>query len=100
MYDSMDVIFRESEPYFSSSGVPTSSSIVLNDLLDIVSSPCVNTTSETSREGETVQAKGRKMVEECELVEGYELVDPREEPPLAMPDPLDSGTYFGYYSAI
>jgi hypothetical protein len=60
MYESMNVTFRESEPYFSFTDVPTSSLIVLNNLLDIVSSPCVNTTSETSREGKIVQAKGKE----------------------------------------
>jgi hypothetical protein len=51
MYESMDVTFRESEPYFSSASVSVSSPTVLTDFLDIVPSPCVNTTSETSREG-------------------------------------------------
>jgi hypothetical protein len=64
MYESMDVTFRESESYFSFAGIPTGSSTVLNDLLDIVPISYVNTTSETSREGETDEAKerwGRRM---------------------------------------
>jgi len=48
MYESMDVTFCESEPYFSFAGVPTGSSIILNDLLDIVHISYVNTTSGTS----------------------------------------------------
>jgi transposase InsO family protein len=60
MYESMDVIFRESEPYFSSAGVPAGSSTVLNDLLDIVPISYVNATSETSLEGETDEAKERE----------------------------------------
>jgi hypothetical protein len=89
MYKSMDVTFRESEPYFSSTSVSINSPTVLTDFLDIVPSPCVNTTSETSREGETVETKGKDRVEECELV------DPRgeqEEAPLVMLDSVDSGT--------
>jgi hypothetical protein len=77
IYESMDVTFRESEPYFSSASVSVSSPTVLTDFLDIVPSPCVNTTSETSREGETVEAKEKDQVEKCELE--YELVDPRGE---------------------
>jgi hypothetical protein len=92
MYESMDVTFRESEPYFSSMSVPVGSSTVLTDLLDIASSPYVHTTSEISREGETIQAKESERVEDCELV------DPRgelAEPPLAMLDPVDSSTDLG-----
>jgi transposase InsO family protein len=48
MYESMDMTFRESEPYFSSASVPASSSTILSDFLDIVPSPCVNRISETS----------------------------------------------------
>jgi hypothetical protein len=95
MYESMDVIFCEYEPYFSYAGVLASSSTVLTDLLDIVPSPYVNTTDETSQEGETVQAKEKERVEE---VEEGELVDTRggqEEEPLVMLDPIDSGTDSG-----
>jgi hypothetical protein len=95
MYESMDVTFRESESYFSSAGVPVSSSTILTDFLDIVPSPYVNTTDETSREGETVQAKEKERVQE---VEEGELVDTRggqEEEPLVMLDLIDSGTDSG-----
>jgi hypothetical protein len=92
MYESMDVTFRESKSYFSSACVPASSSIVLTELLDIVTSPSVNTTSETSRKGETVEAKEKERVEE---VEECELIDTRggqQEEPLVVLDPVGSGT--------
>jgi hypothetical protein len=60
MYESLDVIFRESEPYFCSVGVPAGSPTVLNDLLNIVHISYVNATSETSREGEIDEAKERE----------------------------------------
>jgi hypothetical protein len=86
MYESMEVIFRESEPYISSMGVFVSSPTVLTDFFDIIPSSCANMTSETSR-GEIVEAKGKDRVEECELV------DPRgeQEAPLIVLDPVDSG---------
>jgi hypothetical protein len=92
MYESMDVIFRESEPYFSSASVSINSPTVLTDFLDIVSSPCVNMTSETSREGETIETKGKDRVKECELVD---LRGEQEEAPLVVLDPVDSGTDSG-----
>jgi hypothetical protein len=87
MYDSMDVTFCESEPYFSSVGVHTDSAAILNDLLDIVPIPYVNTTSETSREGKTDEGKEREGIEECELIDTR-----REQKPLVVEDPVDSGT--------
>jgi hypothetical protein len=72
MYESINVIFRESEPYISSMGVFVSSPTVLTDFFYIIPSSCANMTSETSR-GVTVEAKGKDQIEECELV------DPRGE---------------------
>jgi hypothetical protein len=94
MYESMDVTFCESEPYFCSAGVYVSSPTVLTDFHDIIPSPCVNTTSEISREGETVETKGKDQVEECELV------DPRgeQEAQLVVLNPVDSGTNSGIIS--
>jgi hypothetical protein len=40
MYESMDVTFRESEPYFSSASISINSPTVLTDFLDIVPSLC------------------------------------------------------------
>jgi len=87
----MDMIFRESKSYFSYTGVSVNSPTVLIDFLDIVPSSRVNMTSETSREGETVEAKGKDRVEECELV------DPRgeQEAPLFVLDLVDLGTDSG-----
>jgi hypothetical protein len=49
-------------------------------------------TSETSREGEIVETKGKDRVEECELVD---LRGEQEEAPLVVLDPVDSGTDSG-----
>jgi hypothetical protein len=91
MYESIDVTFRESESYFSSAGVFAGSSIVLNDLLDIVPIAYVNATSETSREGGTDEAKEREGVEECELID----TKGEQKEPLVVIDPVDSSTDSG-----
>jgi hypothetical protein len=62
MYESMNVTFYESKSYFSYMSVPVSSSTVLNDFLNIVPSFYVNMTSETSRAGETIEAKEKDRV--------------------------------------
>jgi hypothetical protein len=86
MYESMDVTFREFEPYFSFVSVPAGSPTVLNDLLDIVPIYYVNVASETSREGETDEAKEREGVEECELID----TRGEQKEPLVVIDPVDS----------
>jgi hypothetical protein len=91
MYESMNV---ESEPYFSSVGVPASSSTVLTELLDIIPS-CVSTTSEISREEETVEAKEKERqekIKECELID---MRGDQEKEPLVVLDPGGLGTDSG-----
>jgi tRNA nucleotidyltransferase (CCA-adding enzyme) len=63
----------------------------LTELLNIVHSPYVNMTSETSREGATIEVKEKERVKE---VEECELIDTRrgqEEEPLIVLDPVGSG---------